>query len=152
MSVELNKQIDIFLKQESNAGGVKFPTGVELTKKRLKKQNPKLKDSDLKNITEDTPAVKTADLEINLAKTQLNTILAQAPFLATPITIPQAISVIKTQLPFTIKLLTNIGVEPPEALLPILTAINASIKILKAADAVLVPPLSPLKDLLGIKV
>lgn len=131
--------------------GVTFPSAKDVVKDRMRKQEG-ITEKSLDNITDSSPAVLAADMEIAQTKSQLNVLISQLPLLAVPITIPLALATVKALLPSTLKLLSNLDIPIPSALTPLIEAIDLAQSIIDtAADALSVPPLNILGDILGIK-
>ena len=149
MSDALTSAITTFLETTPDLSTVSFPSAFSVCQNMLKKQGAT--EGSINGLKEDSPMVSQVNLQIEVVKSNLNTIINQLPLLSIPVSIPIALGVIKSLLPSTLKIITDLGLEPPEALLPILGAMNSAQSILSTAASVLVGPLEPLKQILGIE-
>lgn len=151
ISQALQSAIDDILAEPAEPAGMTFPTPREIVKIRLKAANPAFTDAYLDSQLQAGSALETqVKLEIANAKAQLQELLEQPLLLATPITAKMAITKIKTLLPPLLANLVNLGVEPPESLLPILQGVAVAKILITTAGVPLVGPLGPLKTILGL--
>lgn len=155
MSQALETAVSDFLKTVPDVSGITWPDPIVIVRASVTEiydyLTPDELEEYLKQITSSSPAVQQMMAMIQQAKSNMNIIIGLLPFLAVPITIPQSLSTLKSLLPPTLELLLALGIDPPEALLPVLQAVNSATAIIQTASAALAPPpLDTLKDILGI--
>lgn len=127
-----------------------FPSAEEVLLKRLKAKGITDKAS-LKQINAKSIACIAIQSEIDITKSMLATVTAQLPLLLVPVTIKPAIQLLNAQLPYTIKMLNNLGVKIPDSIIVLIDTIEAAKNILTAASITIsAPPLTPLKKIIGI--
>ena len=131
--------------------GISFPSAKDVTIKRMEAAGGTITEESLEALTPTSPAVIAAGMEIALLKAQLNVLIGQLPLLAFPVTIPMALPVVKALLPSVIELLVGLDIPIPEALTPLIEALDLAQSIIDTASDALITPLDVLGDILGIK-
>ena len=147
-SSALQSAIQTFLSAAPNPSGIPFPSVKDVISKRLKAQG--YSDESIKTIPASSPIMLNTTQEISMAKTLINHVMNQIPLLAVPITAPMAIQEVNAHLPAALTALEALGIDPPEALLPIFQALATAADIIKAGKSALSGPLSPLGSVLGL--
>lgn len=147
-SKELEASIVGFLESVPNPSGIPFPTAETVVSSRLKRQG--YSEESIKTIPPSSPIMLNTTQEISSAKMLINHVINQIPLLAIPITAPQAILEVNAHLPAALTALNALGIDPPEALLPLFDALTTATKIISAGKDALVGPLAPLGKVLGL--
>jgi len=130
--------------------GVTFPAAIDVLKARMEAQG--VTEDSLNSVNENSPALKGIDMEISQTRSQLNTLISQLPLLAVPVTIPLALATVKALLPSTLNMLANLNISIPDALTPLIEAIEAAQGIINTAkNALTPPPLNILNSILGFE-
>ena len=147
-SQELQSAISSFISNAPNPSGISFPSPKEVVTTRLKSQG--YSDASINTIPPNSPVMVSTTNEIQQTKTLINHVINQLPLLAVPITAALALQQIEAHLPAALSGLQGLGIDPPEALLPVLKAMSGATTIISTGKAVLSGPLSPLGKVLGI--
>ena len=148
VSSKLTSAINNFLDSAPNPSGISFPNAKDVVSKRLKAQG--YNDASISTIPETSPIMVTTKQEIATAKNLINHVMNQIPLLAVPITAPLAIKEVYSHLPAALVALEGLGIDPPEGLLPLFEALSNATTIISSAKSILVGPLTPLGDVLGL--
>jgi hypothetical protein len=142
--------IDQFLADDTTLAGIDFPNPQTVVRQRM--MDDGITDPvTLNSIDKNSPSVRGVGLEIEALKISLRTILSTIPLLAVPVSIPTAIQTVKSHLPTALTYMTNLNMKAPSSINSVLGLIVKSEKVMKiAGKALSVPPLTPLKAIIGV--
>lgn len=148
--MSLQDKINTISSGVTNLSGITFPDATTVIRNRIKNTHgltdEQVNQFDLTN----SPALSAVTVEIAQAKTAINFLMSQLPFLSVPIHASTAINNIKQQLPLVVSLLARVGVEPPAPLEPVLDAITTAETLITTAGAPLTGVLAPVKSIVGL--